>query len=811
MKTSSYLLILCIVALSLYVGCDRDKIVSTENNPPEIESIRSNPSSSLTNRIAGGSTVELSVIAKDPDGDELFFMWEAEHGQFDGEVNKSTVQWISPVVESEMDCLIKVSVSDGLLTVQGNITLHIDNFIVPTVTTFEITDITDTTAVGGGEIIDTGGSDVIAFGLVWSKSPDPTLEENDGYTADSTATGAFSHEITGLDPNTEYHIKAYATNKAGSAYGAQILFTTRLVQYNISGRVTENETGMSDVTITASGGYSHTVSTNSDGEYTIAGVPRGVDITITPDRADYEFSPKSRSISNITEDHTGIDFAGTLATSASVSVSPTSHDYGDVIVDQNASATFTVQNTGTAAMSGQISLAGTAANQYTITSGGGSYTINAGQSRSVTVRFNPTSTGRKEATLRITHDAANTSSPVDVTLRGDGVAAFYSISGRVSELGYTYALSDVEIEASGGHSQTVKTNWDGVYTITDVPHGATVTIKPTRIGFRFTPESRTISNITQNQTGIDFEYEYITYQISGRVTEDGSGLGGVTITASGDISIKVTTNSNGDYMLVVFEGVNITLTPSRDDYRFEPTTMTFLNVQQNITEVNFIARLFITGTVTDIDGNIYPTVKIANQWWMASNLRTTRYRNGMSIARDDRSIYNESYGYLYNWSAVSDSRGLCPTGWQVPSDDCWMELERNLGMQGVNDSGWRGRDEGGKLKSTRTEPTRHPRWNRPNYGATDETGWSGLPGGVRISDGSFTGLGEFGMWWSSSVQPDRPDGIIKELEGIIIMDVHNSEIGSAWMRSLDYDRSTVGRGAFPMNFGLSVRCVRNMY
>ncbi len=76
-------------------------------------------------------------------------------------------------------------------------------------------------------------------------------------------------------------------------------------------------------------------------------------------------------------------------------------------------------------------------------------------------------------------------------------------------------------------------------------------------------------------------------------------------------------------------------------------------------------------------------------------------------------------------------------------------------------------------------------------------------GGVSISDGSFTGLGEFGMWWSSSVQPDRPDGIMKELQGIIIKDAPSSVIGSAWMRGLDYNRSTVGRGAFPMNFGLS--------
>lgn len=156
----------------------------------------------------------------------------------------------------------------------------------------------------------------------------------------------------------------------------------------------------------------------------------------------------------------------------------------------------------------------------------------------------------------------------------------------------------------------------------------------------------------------------------------------------------------------------------------------------------------VSGSVTDIDGNVYPTVIIGNQTWMAENLKTTHYRDGTPIDNptsnsdwqsnesgayawyDNDITWKDSYGALYNWYAVNNTKGLCPEGWVVPSHVEWIALtEEYLGGYFV---------AGGKLKSTRTEPDSHPRWDLPNAGATNETGFSALPGSQRMFHGGFS-------------------------------------------------------------------------
>jgi uncharacterized protein (TIGR02145 family) len=140
-----------------------------------------------------------------------------------------------------------------------------------------------------------------------------------------------------------------------------------------------------------------------------------------------------------------------------------------------------------------------------------------------------------------------------------------------------------------------------------------------------------------------------------------------------------------------------------------------------------------TNTVTDIDGNIYHTVTIGTQVWMVENLKTTKYRNGDPIPNvtgnawaalttgaycwynNDAATYKATYGALYNWYAVADSRNIAPTGWHVPTDAEWTTLTTFLGGESV---------AGGKLKETGTN-----HWTSPNTGATNETGFTALPGG----------------------------------------------------------------------------------
>jgi uncharacterized protein (TIGR02145 family) len=165
------------------------------------------------------------------------------------------------------------------------------------------------------------------------------------------------------------------------------------------------------------------------------------------------------------------------------------------------------------------------------------------------------------------------------------------------------------------------------------------------------------------------------------------------------------------------------------------------------------------GTMTDQEGNLYKTIVIGTQEWMAENLNTSIYRNGDAIATglDDPAwltstsgawtyfsndaSYACPYGKLYNWYACVDVRQLCPVGWHVPSDVEWMVLTNYLGGASV---------AGGKMKTTGTVETFTGIWYNPNAEATNNSGFSGAPGGGRYDYGQYTNIGENGYWWSSS-------------------------------------------------------------
>jgi uncharacterized protein (TIGR02145 family) len=209
-----------------------------------------------------------------------------------------------------------------------------------------------------------------------------------------------------------------------------------------------------------------------------------------------------------------------------------------------------------------------------------------------------------------------------------------------------------------------------------------------------------------------------------------------------------------------------------------------------------------TGTVTDIDGNIYKTVKIGDQWWMAENLKVTRYRNGDSIpnvtgnsgwvhlstgayCEYDNDPSNVSiYGRLYNWYAVDDSRNIAPEGWHMPGDAELKQLEIYLGMSQIQADtiDWRGTDEGGKLKAAGTM-----HWIRSNTGATNKSGFTALPAGYRNIWASFRSINSKTAYWSSS-------------EG---------DSAYTWARYLYYCSSQVFRGEYDRRFGFSIRCIRD--
>lgn len=165
--------------------------------------------------------------------------------------------------------------------------------------------------------------------------------------------------------------------------------------------------------------------------------------------------------------------------------------------------------------------------------------------------------------------------------------------------------------------------------------------------------------------------------------------------------------------------------------------------------------------VTDIDGNSYTTSIIGSQEWMAENLRTATFRDGTPISNirndsnwfettlpawvnyDNNPDYDETYGKLYNWNAMSSNRMICPAGWSVPTEEDWNTLVTYLGERNTS---------GGKLKETGTTY-----WQSPNTGATNESGFNARPNGVRFGGGAFGNIRTSGHYWSSSMQSsDKP-------------------------------------------------------
>jgi uncharacterized protein (TIGR02145 family) len=196
-------------------------------------------------------------------------------------------------------------------------------------------------------------------------------------------------------------------------------------------------------------------------------------------------------------------------------------------------------------------------------------------------------------------------------------------------------------------------------------------------------------------------------------------------------------------------------------------------------------------TVTDSDGNEYNAVTINNQSWMTENLKTTKYNDGASIPlveedaawsglltpgycwyRNDAETYKSTYGAFYNWYTVNTGR-LCPTGWHVASDAEWTILSNYLGGESI---------AGAKLKKTGRS-----HWVEPNTGATNETGFTALPGGLRYHDGLFHDFGFSGYWWSST------------------------ELGKerAYFRYMSYTYSNLFRFDNLKKIGFSVRCIQD--
>ena len=211
-------------------------------------------------------------------------------------------------------------------------------------------------------------------------------------------------------------------------------------------------------------------------------------------------------------------------------------------------------------------------------------------------------------------------------------------------------------------------------------------------------------------------------------------------------------------------------------------------------------KVIETSTVTDVDGNVYKTVKIGDQWWMAENLAVTHFNNGSVLdfyaldaadtlwanaVNPSYTVINESlFGYLYNFSVVENTQNIAPQGWHVPTDEDWKILEREIGMSDdeSNSLSWRGTDEAEKLVAKYSIG-----WpeNYPLFG-TDEYEFNAKPAGCRLFNGEMNSQGNLTFWWTASTSGNE-----------------------GWYRYIDANQARIFRQHTYKGYGMSIRCVKN--
>jgi len=280
-------------------------------------------------------------------------------------------------------------------------------------------------------------------------------------------------------------------------------------------------------------------------------------------------------------------------------------------------------------------------------------------------------------------------------------------------------------------------------------------------------------------------------ELAGIVKQGSFSLEGIKITLDGKDSTF--TDKAGSFMFAGIEFNENSLIKAEK----EGMQTVVQQVYGEQIELNFEPAII----ATDYEGNKYKTVTIGDQVWMAKNLRSTKYDDGTTIdsvwAYDNDDANVSIYGRLYNWTAAMKlppmylnkeitvnypHQGVCPTGWHVPSNDEWQELQNYGG----------GEEIGKKLKTTGNALDGTGLWNYDYVEplgdeGTNASGFSAVPGGIRYSDGTFDGLGNGAYFWSSS-----PGG---------------GEL--AWTRYLWYGDSWLYRYGYYRTGGFSIRCVQD--
>ncbi len=625
------------------------------------------------------------------------------------------------------------------------------NDSIPKISTIQITDVTSNSAQSGGSISSEGGSDIIAKGVVWSRSKRPDIL-TDSTTREGKGIGTFSSVLSDLISGKKYFVRAYATSKYGTSYGQELSFKTL-----ISSKLPKVETSIiSDITQKSafSGGK-----ILNDGDLDI--ITKGVVWSKNP-------NPKLWLLANKTKDGNGNENYISIIDK----LSPFETYYVRAYATNSAGTGYgnelTFKTTTAAIVPSLTTTPVTSITSKTAVSGGN---ISSDGGSNVTARGVVWSTS-PNPTVSLTTKTTN----------GNGIGTFTSdmIDLLVNTTYYVRAYATNSAGTGYGNEVSFKTTPAAV-----VPTLTTIAV----------------SSIT-SKTAVS----------GGNISSDGGSnvtIRGVVWSTSPNPTISLTTKTTNGSGIGSFTSDMIDLLANTTYYvRAYATNSAGTGYGNEISFRTLVANNEKGQPCTDIpsykdiDGNTYNTVQIGTQCWTKENLRVSKYRDGTLILFDEsggttgnsldetwseritgaRAVYGNNaqnivtYGYLYNWYTVENPKGLCPSGWHVPSRSEFDKLVNYLGGEEI---------AGGKMKTTGTTF-----WKSPNEGATNESGFSGLPGGYRDRKGEYLGIGLFGAYWSSTN-----------------IDINDPEV---WVLSIESENRLVGwTDVETLEMGASIRCLKD--
>ena len=684
-----------------------------------------------------------------------------------------------------------------------------------TLTTNVATSVTNIAAISGGNISSDGGTPVTARGICWSTSPNPTVSNDT--TRNGDGTGSFVSNMTGLLGSTTYYARAYAINTTGVAYGNQITFTTP-----VPTPPSLTTTALSSITSVsvATGG---SVVNNGGAPITARGV--------VWDTLQNPVVTKNRSI-NGSINNIFLDTIRGLAGSRVYYVRSYATNSAGTAYGNEVSFTTLTPVVPTVTINPIDSIKNISARSGgAISSDGGAAILSKGVVWSTfpnpTILNSRTNDGSGVAPFTsqlkdLLGDSVYYVRAYATNATGTGYSSQLNFTAAAAELATvitkpittitsTSASSGGTISLTGGTPHSEK---GLVYSNTTNPTILNTKIIDNTVGLEWTTNITGLTGNTKyyvrayatNSVGTAYGKldSFITSPILPTITTNPvTSITKTTAVSGGNISSDggspilargIVWNKTGNPPQIGTDSIRTDASLTTGSYSLNPG-----NLNSGITyyvsayATNAVGTAygnqltFTTQPVLDTIGNQYTTITINGKEWFKENLKTTKYANGDSIENvptagdwglrtsgawayyNNDVNNNSSLGKLYNWYAVTDVKGLCPTGWHVATDADWTSLTSNYGTDAA---------AGNELKAITT-------WTTPNSN-TNSSGFGALPGGGR-GGLDFGDLNNKGFWWTSTL----------------------FDASSSYARRLEYNTDTVIRYSENNKYGFSVRCVKN--